>query len=65
VSTAVFRSLVRPVFVSSLMAFFPMNPGRWLSLRVTEPLVVRLKAAPDLKPWLEHARTRFLLARSP
>jgi hypothetical protein len=60
VSTHIFRSLVLLVFVSSLVAFFLMNPGRWLSPRVAEPLVVRLKTTPDLKSWLEHARTRFL-----
>jgi Bacterial extracellular solute-binding protein len=60
VSTHIFRSLVLLVFVSSLVAFFLMNPGRWLSPRVAEPLVVRLKVTPDLKSWLEHARTRFL-----
>jgi hypothetical protein len=60
VSTQIFRSLVLLLFVGGLVAFFLIDPGRWLPSRVDEPLVVRVMATPDLEAWLESARTRFL-----
>jgi hypothetical protein len=64
VSTHVFRTSVLLLFVGGLVAFFLIIQGRWLTSRVTEPLIVRLKAIPELQAWLEDARTRFL-ANSP
>jgi hypothetical protein len=60
VSAHIFRSVALLVFVGGLIAFFLINPGRWLSPRSAEPLVIRLSATPDLEAWLQAASARFL-----
>jgi hypothetical protein len=58
--TAILRSLVLLLFVGGLLAFFLVNSGRWLPSRSAEPLVIHVRATPDLQAWLEDARRRFL-----
>jgi hypothetical protein len=62
--TYIFRNLVLLLFVGGLLAFFLINPERWLPSHIAEPLVIRVHAIPDLQAWLEDARRRFL-AHSP
>ena len=55
-STSLLRSLILLLFVGGLVAFFLINPVKWLPSQISEPLLVRVNATPDLQAWLEDAR---------